>query len=95
MHKVFIDMCGEKKERKMFAFGCFCLGKRGMMGFDIVSFGFISYHVYSLGLELLFILSILLLYTTVLCFSLYPYFIINVHKPTWDCAAYINIEGSL
>ena len=33
------------------------------MGFDIVSFGFISYHVYSLGLELLFILSILLLYT--------------------------------
>ena len=65
------------------------------MGFDIVSFGFISYHVYSLGLELLFILSILLLYTTVLCFSLYPYFIINVHKLTWDCAAYINIEGSL
>ena len=34
------------------------------MGFDIVSFGFISYHVYSLGLELLFILSILLLYIT-------------------------------
>jgi len=63
--------------------------ERGMMGFDIVSFRFISYHVYSLGLELLFILSILSLYTTILCFSLYPYFIINVYKLTWDWAAVV------
>lgn len=88
--------CVERKKREDVCIWVFLFREeRGMMGFDIVSFGFISYHVYSLGLELLFILSILLLYTTVLCFSLYPYFIINVHKLTWDWAAYINIEGSL
>ena len=57
------------------------------MGFGIVSFRFISYHVDSLGLELL--------YKTIICFSLYPYVIINVYKLTWDRVAYINIDGSL
>ena len=57
--------CVERKKREDVCIWVFLFREeRGMMGFDIVSFGFISYHVYSLGLELLFILSILLLYTT-------------------------------
>ena len=43
----------------------------------------------------MFILSILSLYNTILCFSLCPYFIINEYELACDWATYININGSL